>query len=424
MSPPRVLVTGIGVVSALAIGRGEHLRRLLLGEASAAATPPSAIYHQACPLEARVGGFDRRQQIRTRMLRKLLTTSAAFAVAAAAEALADAGIAPQAPELASCGLYAGSVCIDFDPEIFIPALRESLDPAGRLDAERFARRGLFVLDPLFLVKTLPNGGVGGIAIEHQVTGPSLNITNGTASGLQALLAACRAIRTGATELALAGGYDSLLSMDSVAEHLLGGRVAVDASLPGLACRPFDLRRQGYVLSEGSAFLLLESAAHAARRSARAYGQILGGGQSTAVAAAGAGAGGGGLVDAARCALEQAECPPAEVGAVFGDGLAVEADELLEAAAVRQLFGARQPAYTAATASLGFTGAASGTFSLAHALESLRGGVLPPMINCGQPDPRCGLDFVHRPRQLALRRALVWSSDRGAKNAAVVVGTCA
>jgi len=422
MSASRVLVTGIGVVSSLAIGHQEHCRRLWAGDSGAAATPEGAAYRALCPFEARVAGFDRRQRIQNRMLRKLLTTSAAFAVAAAGEALADAGLASGSPELGDCALYAGSVCIDFDPEIFIPPLKESLDPAGRLDVGRFARRGLHVLDPLFIVKTLPNGGVGGIAIEHQVTGPSLNITNGSASGLQALLAAFRAVRCGESELALAGGYDSLLSMDSIAEHLVGRRVAVEASEPALACRPFDVRRQGYLLSEGSAFLVLESEAHARRRSARIYGEILGGGQSTAVAAGERGPGASGLDEAARCALERAGCPPEEVDAVFGDGLAVEADERVEAEVVRRLFGDRRVPYTAATASLGFTGAASGIFSLLHALASLRGGVLPPMINCERPDPRCGLDFVHHPRELPLRRALVWSSDQGVKNAAAVVGT--
>lgn len=422
MSAPRVAVTGMGVVSSLATGREAHLKRLLDGESGAVAVPPEAARRSGCVLEARAQGFDRRTAIENRMLRKLLTTSAAFAVVAAGEALRDAGLAPASAELGRTGVFAGSVCIDFNPEMFIPALRESLGPDGALDISRFAKRGMQLIDPLFIVKTLPNGGVGGIAIEHQVTGPSLNITNGPVSGLQAVASAARAIRAGELELVLVGAYDSMLSMDSVAEHLVAGRLASDAGHPAQACRPFDRRRGGYVLGEGAVFFLLESEAHARARSARMYGEILGAGQSMSPSAPSASEGSGGLLDAARAALAMAACPPDHVDVVFGDGLAVEADDLLETETARRLFGERKVAFTAATGSAGFTGATSGALSLLHALAAMRSGILPPMIGCEEVDPRCAMDFVRQAREMAPGRALVWNSDRGVKNAAVLVGT--
>lgn len=420
MTAPRVVVTGMGVVSPLALAREPHLRRLLAGESAVTATPETALFRAGCALEARIQGFDRREMIANRMLRKLLTTSAAFAVVAAGEALRDAALAPTSEPLADCGLFAGSVCIDFNPEMFIPALRESLDTTGALNISRFAKRGIQLIDPLFIVKTLPNGGVGGIAIEYQVTGPSLNITNGTISGLQAVLSASRAIRSGEVEFALAGAYDSMLSMDSIAEHVVAGRLARDASAPGRACRPFDLRSEGYALGEGAAFFVLESEAHARQRSARVYAEILGGGQSTSPSGAG-GEGRGGLIDAARGALAAAACAPEQVDVVFGDGLAIEADDLLEAEASRLLLGERSIPYTAATGNVGFTGATSGALSLMHAVAGLHSGVVPPVLNCDQPDPRCALAFVRQAQKLAPKRALVWNSDRGVKNVAVLAG---
>jgi 3-oxoacyl-[acyl-carrier-protein] synthase II len=420
-----VVVTGLGVVSPLGLDRARHEARLWAGETAVAPAPADARYARHCPLVARVDGFDRRQSIANRMLRKLLTTSAAYAVVAAGEALRDGGLAAAADVVATAGLYAGSVCIDFNPEMFIPALRESLDETGKLEITRFATRGLQLIDPLFLVKTLPNGGVGGIAIEHQVTGPSLNITNGTVSGLQAIIAAARAVRDGTADVALAGGYDCMLSMDSVAEHVLAGRVTDGADVaPARAGRAFDLRRAGYALGEGAAFLLLESDERARRRGARVYGAILGAGQSTEARSAPEADDDGGalaLAAAARAALGAAGRRADEVAALFGDGLGVEADDLREAGAARRVFGERRLPYAAATGNVGFTGATSGVLAVVHALCARARGTLPPAVDCAQPDPRCPFDLPRAPRPLPPGPVLVWNSEGGVKNAAVLLG---
>jgi len=415
-----VVVTGMGVVSSIAKDKERHCRHLWSGETGMRRTDPATAYQRVCGLEAPVADFDRKALIKNRMLRKLLTTSAAYAVVAAGEALRDAGLAENPELLSRCGLFAGSVCIDFKPEMFIPALRESLDEKGGIDIARFALRGLQLIDPLFIVKTLPNGGIGGIAIEYQVTGPSLNITNGTVSGLQAIDAGARAVRSGVADVALAGSHDSMLSMDSIAEHLVAGRLADGVDDPQRACRPFANDRCGYVLGEASAFVVLESEEHARRRGALPYGTILGAGQSTEVAV-GSGGDREGLVNAARGALEASGVSAEKVDVAFGDGLAVETDDLYEVDAMRRVFEHERVPFTSSVASVGFTGACTGALSLVHALQSMRTGVVPPTINCEWPDTACTLDLVREPREMAVHRALVWNSDGGVKNAAVMLG---
>ena len=223
-------------------------------------------------LQARVAGFDRRAMIPDRMLRKLLSPSPGFAVAAATEALRDAQLL--GADLTECGLYTGSVCLEANPDAFIPALRGSVDHTGQVDLYRFARSGMKLIDPLFLVQSLPNAGLCSIAIQHQVLGPNANLTNGAVSGLQAVIAATELIRRGDAEIALAGAYDLLLQMDCIVDHLLAGRLAGAADLPSRCCRPFDRARSGYALSEGASFLLLESAEHALQRNQKGYGEIL------------------------------------------------------------------------------------------------------------------------------------------------------
>jgi len=260
VSNARVWVTGIGAVSPLACDSARHFDRLLSGD-SAVEQLGGWQYRNYPPiLQARVTGFDRREMIPDRMLRKLLSPSPGYAVAAATEALRDSQLLHS--DLKKCGLYAGSVCLEANPDAFIPALREAVDDAGNVSLDRFARNGMKLIDPLFLVRSLPNAGLCSIAIQHQVLGPNANLTNGPVSGLQAVIAATEAIRRGDAEIALAGAYDSLLQMDCIVDHLLSGRLAAAADAPSRACRPFDRARSGYALSEGASFLLLENSEHA------------------------------------------------------------------------------------------------------------------------------------------------------------------
>ena len=136
-----------------------------------------------------------------------------------------------------------------------------------------------LVDPLFLVKSLPNAGLCSIAIQHRTLGPNANITNGSVSGLQAVIAAVEAIRRGDADIALAGGYDSLLRMDCIADHLISGRLASYETPQAATAGHFDRARSGYAVSEGAAFLALETEEHARRRSARIYGEVCSFGQT-------------------------------------------------------------------------------------------------------------------------------------------------
>jgi 3-oxoacyl-[acyl-carrier-protein] synthase II len=311
------------------------------------------------------------------------------------------------------------VCLDADPEAFIPALRESVDSANNLNLSRFATHGIKLVDPLFLVKSLPNAGLCAIAIQYQVLGPNANITNGSVSGLQAVIAAIDALRRGEADVALAGGYDSLLRMDCIVDHLLAGRLAGNELPPEHACRPFDRRRNGYALAEGAAFVALETLEHAAAGGARIYAELLGTGQSSLA---------GNLLgrvpedDAlSMCAGQALETSGGAeaVDLVLGDGLANLDDDDRELRACRTLFPGRAVPFSAFTGSFGFPGAAAGGFSLVHALLAMRGGVIPPTINCDDPVDASGVDLVTETRRARPGGVLIWTSDRGVKNAAIV-----
>lgn len=157
------------------------------------------------------------EQIRNRMLRKLLQPSALMLVAAAREAIIDAGLEGNQETLDEAGLYVGSPSFDLPQSQFAPALEVSLGDDGRLDSSRFAQRGMAQVDPLIIVKGLPNSGLCGIAIECQVLGPNLNITTDGIGGIQAILFAAAAIERGEIQVAVAGGHDASLAAVCVLE---------------------------------------------------------------------------------------------------------------------------------------------------------------------------------------------------------------
>lgn len=413
LAPRTPVITGIGLLTALGADARSHLGRWSRGESAIETVDREPWVGLGCTAAARIRSFVRRKRIRTRMLCKLLTPSAAFAVAAAGEALADAGLSPehQADELAVAGAYVGSVCLDrMDLATFRPALAESLDATGELSLERFATRAIHLIDPLFLVKSLPNGGLGGIAIEHRVLGPNLNITNGAVSGLQAIGTAAAAVRRGEVAIAVAGGFDSLWTHDSVAEHALAGRLVTgpDAS-------------KGYAVGEGAAFVIVESAASAWRRNARIRAVIAGLGETTSPVTPDA----EGLERAARLALDEAEalaaCPTeGPIDGLFGDGAGGVDDEIEAEAAQRLGLAKAKPAtlYTSPMPAVGHTGAASGALSLIHAVAWLDGTAQPPSTDL---PPALARIFGRRPTERGPRRsALVWNTDWGYKCAAAVL----
>ncbi|MDQ5822895.1 MAG: hypothetical protein M3441_01620 [Chloroflexota bacterium] len=432
MRGDRVLITGVGTISPLGLDVSTHFERLLSGTSAARVSPRPEVSELSTPLEAGVEGFDRRTFIPDRMLRKLLSPSAAYAVTAAGAAIEDAGLGEQYDVLQTSGLYVGSIAVDVDPEVFIPPFRESLNQQGDFEIGLFATRGMKMLDPLFLVKSLPNAGLCGISILHRVYGPNISLTNGPTSSLQAIALAAEAIRRGDAQVAVAGGYDSLLRMDSITENMLAGRLTQQRDDPTGACRPFDEERDGYFVGEGAAFVILEAESHARSRSARVYAEVAATAHTSQVAHAGNVAllkrresgGDVALEHAARSVLQQANIEPGQLGVIFGDGLATEADDIGEAAVVRNLVGSAPVEFTAATPLIGFVGAASGAFSLVHAALGLYNQVVPPLINCDRPDPRCEIHFTPQAHARAYEWALVCNSDFGLKNSAALLGSYA
>lgn len=350
-SAKKAVITGIGVVSPLAPNARAHWTRyrdgasgVTIRDASSSIAPFGApAYHESMS-----------QIVRNRMLRKLLQKTATMAVVAAGEAIRDAGHDRDAETLAEMALYVASVSFDSPSSNFAPALEVSIGAEGHWDPTRFATRGIPHIDPLLIVKSLPNAGLCGIAIEHGVLGPNLNISSGSCGGAQALARAARAIELGQTEVVMVGAYDSVLGPEHLAAEILDG--------------------MDVAAGEGAVVWIVECEERARRRGARIYARIAASHESFTS-----------LEEAATHAIDASGRAPHHV---FGDLL-----ESSEPSIARQVLG-DDVRIEGASDAIGFTGAVSGMFSATHAALAIRDG--------------------------EMTDALVWRSDRGVRNIAIVL----
>ncbi|MFO7562816.1 MAG: beta-ketoacyl synthase N-terminal-like domain-containing protein [Enhygromyxa sp.] len=390
-------VTGVGVVSPLASDAERHFDALLGGRSGVGRCEPDAARLLELLGWARVRELDRRAQVRTRMLRKVLRPAALYAVVAAGEALAQAELEPHGPQLFDGGLFVGSAGVEADSALFFPAIATSLDRQGRFDLALFARRGRRQVDPLVIVKGLPNAGLCGVAIEHGVRGPNLNLS-GICAGPHALISAYASVRSGRTRLALAGGYDSRCTVDLVAVHRHAGELSDTVADAGLGARPFDRRRDGFVPGEGAAFCVLEPEHLARRRGVRPLAIIEDARRSCCSAADGA------ERSRALASLLSALAGP-RPDLVFATGAAGRDSDVVEAQAIRAAWSS-SPEVTATTGATGFLGAAHGILSFVHACQSLARGQVPPTLGCEQPEPALGVPVIADTHARPCDRAVV------------------
>jgi 3-oxoacyl-[acyl-carrier-protein] synthase II len=254
-----------------------------------------------------------------------------------------------------------------------------------------------------------------VAAAHALHGTTLVMSTACSAGLHALAVGVDAIRSGESEVMLVGGVDPLSEMPHAGFGVL-------RSLASDRIRPFDKHRDGTILGEAAAILVLESEDHARRRGARIRAELAGwGGSTDAYHMTRPDETGQGPARAMKAALEDAGVEPEEIDYVKAHGTATPANDVIETRAVKLVFGesTRVPV-SSLKSMIGHSLGASGAVEAVGALLALGGGFLPPTINLTTPDPECDLDYVpnvSRPREL--QTILVNAFGFGGNNAAVV-----
>ncbi len=424
----RVVVSGLGLLSPLGEGPDAHREAWLSGRSYAG--PLALPEAEALPFvaAAEVSDFKPGRYVKPRKNLKVMTRAVRLGVAAAHLAMEDAGLSEGDVEPVRFAIYVGAPHAYGESRDLVPALERATE-GGELDMQAFGRDGLPLVNPLWLLKGLSNNVLGFSSQRYRAMGPNANFSGQAAGALQALVAGLAAIRAGRADVALCGGYDSLLCLEALTGYGRLGLLSTADRPPETASRPFDRARDGFVPSEGGAFLVLEEASRARARGARILGEVRGGGEGAdAFHPAAAQPEGRGLAVAAHAALRSAAASPADLAFVVADAAGTRAGDLAEALALRTLLGEQADAVpvTAPKGAVGQTVAASGALSAAAALLQLEAGLVAPTANLDDPDPACALCHVRGeprpPRETANPLALVQAAALGGQAAALLLGS--
>jgi 3-oxoacyl-[acyl-carrier-protein] synthase II len=422
MAPKRdIVVTGIGVVSPIGIGkdpfwaalcaRRSGIRRLDMFDDPAL---PS-------PIGGAVADFDAKQYVRPRKSLKVMSRDIQLAFAAADLACVDAGLRerPIAPE--RLGVIFGAAMIPGELDELAGAYRSCLVD-GEFDFCRWGPSAMTELFPLWMLKYLPNMPACHIGIGQDARGPSNSITMGDVSSLSAVAEAARVLERGQADAIIVGGVGVGLHPVIWARGDVG-RVSRRCGSPTAASRPFDAERDGVVNGEGAAAFIVESLSHAQARGAAVFARVLGCAATfepgCLTSRATAGRRDGAIRRAITAALRDAELTPAELGCVVAHGTSAVEDDRVEAQAIRAVLG--DIPVTAPKSNFGYMTGGSGALETAVGVLAVQHKLIPPTLNYEHPDPQCPINVVHgQPRPLDHPTALVLSHSPHGQAVAVVL----
>ncbi|WUS95517.1 beta-ketoacyl-[acyl-carrier-protein] synthase family protein [Streptomyces sp. NBC_00708] len=325
-----------------------------------------------------------------------------MALVAARRAVADAGLRPERWDGGRVGVVLG---------VGVGGVPVLVDNVRRFDAN-----GPQAVSPLLAPMMMPNAAAGEIAIDLRAHGPGLAPATACASGATALATAHDLLAAGRCDIVVAGGAESVLTPLVVAAFAQLGALSTRTGDPAGASRPFAPDRDGFVLGEGAGVLVLERAAHAAARGARARAVLAGSGSATdAHHPTAPDPSGRGARRAAEAALDSAGWAAHQVDHVNAHGTSTPLNDAMEAALISGLYPHR-PSVTAPKGVLGHTLAAGGAIEAAATVLTLEHGLVPPVANLDAPPAEWDIDCVTRePRRQEVRRAVSHSFGFGGHN---------
>lgn len=409
---PRVVVTGLGAVTALGTARALW-EGLKAGHSGIRRLETIKTDHVPVKIGGEVRDFDPTKFIERKEARRMGRASQ-FAVAASKMAIEDAGLSVDDIEAEG-----ENVAVVMGTSLGAHEMAEN-------STWRYKSSGFRRPNPLSLINSLPNMPAHYVSRFLRALGPLNAPSTACAAGTQAVGDASELIRSGRSDLVISGGVESVLQ-----DYALAGFEAMQALAAGYndnpeeASQPFDLNRSGFVFSEGCGVLILESLAHALRRGARIYAEILGHASSSdAYHVAALDPEGGGAMRSMKWALEDAHVDPSDLQYINAHGTSTQANDKMETLAIRRIF--REHASSLAVSStksmMGHALGGSGAIEAIASTLTLFERVLHPTINYRTPDPACDLDYVPNEARDApeLRCLMSNSFGLGGQNASIVM----
>ena len=402
----RIAITGMGAVTPVGTGVGEFWRSLVSGRCGIGVLDRFTDEDIPVRVAALVRGFDAGLYMPGK-LAKDSSRFSQYAFAAAAEALGQSGL-DTASEAGRTGVTMGT------------AMAGVVDIAAT--QEEMTRSGESKVSPRFVPKTLGNIAAAQIAIEYGLTGPSITVSTACSSGGDAIKLAMMLLRSGEADAMVAVGADSIIC-PLVTSSLSMAKALSRETDPMAACRPFDIRRNGFVMGEGGGALVLETEEHARARGAAILGYVLSAASNNdAYHITSPAPDGRGARACMREAIRQAGLGPEDIGYINAHGTSTPVGDGIEAAAIREVFGACTPAVSSTKAATGHMMGAGGITEVISCVLACREGVLPATIGTSELDPACeGVDIITaEARKCSVRTAMSNAFGFGGQNSSIIV----
>jgi 3-oxoacyl-[acyl-carrier-protein] synthase II len=421
----RVAVTGIGLVTPLGVGTEQTWEGLI--EARSAVGPIGS--YDASSLRTQLGAEIEELEAKEFVARRALRTMTRYdtlAMVAAVLAMRDSGVElPEDDPDGRAALFTASGKEISKPEHFEEIAVEVRDERGNVDMRKFGTLAPSGVHPLFFIEGIQGASLFYVSEAFALRGPNTYFSGTAEAGLTAIARAHAAIRRGDADVALAGGADAPVCWWNMAKIDSIGLTTRSNELGAGACRPYDSERDGTVMGEGGAFVVLEELEAARGRGARIYAELSGSGAATDVAhLLTPEPDGRPLAHAIGAALRSAGEPAQAIDYVASHGSGTRRGDASEAHALRAVFGDGEdaPLVSSVKPATGHLGAGAGALNLAVAALAVHHQQVPPTLNLKDPDPMCGgLDLVAgEARQASVRQALALARGLEGQNVAMAV----
>jgi 3-oxoacyl-[acyl-carrier-protein] synthase II len=378
----QVAVTGIGVIVPGATGKDQLWNLVLKGESAISSLRRFESGALPCKIAGEIHDFNPDNFI-DRTSSRRMDRASQLAVAAASLACADADLVISRCTPSRVGVFEGTS---------LGPLNSTLD-----HHKKFLNNGCRRANPTALISSMMGAGSGHIAQQFEIHGPSLTISDGSASSAYAIGYGYRSVKAGLLDVAIVGGAEAPLSEEVVAAFCCARLLSTHNDRPHEAMRPFDRDRDGFVLAEGGAFLVLEEISQARARGAPVYAEIAGFGETTdAFHPTTPDPTGTWIAKAMELALKEADTQPAQVQYLNAHGTATRINDAVETTAIKQVF-RNHAADIAISSTKPITGhalGACGGIEAATTVLSICNEFIPPTLNLFNRDEACDLNIVH------------------------------
>jgi 3-oxoacyl-[acyl-carrier-protein] synthase II len=406
----RVVVTGMGVVTAISCRVDDLWQRLLAGESGVHLVRLC----DTSDLKVKIGGdiydWDPREYIDPKEAKRI-DRFTQFALVAGADAIRDSGLDLSQEESYRCGVVLGSG---------IGGLCEIESQMSRLMTKGPDRVSAFTVPKMML-----NAAGSMLSIVYGIRGPNYAVATACASATNAMADALKLIQDDRVDVVITGGTEAAITRMGISAFQNIKALSMRNDDPAGASRPFDADRDGFVFSEGAGLLVFEELEHAKARGARIYCEVFGFGVSTdAGHITQPDENGTGAARAMSNAVADSGIQPSDIDYINAHGTGTQLNDKSETVAIKQVFGdhTRKLSISSTKSQLGHTLGASGGIELVITIKSLLEHVVPPTINLHTPDPDCDLDYTpNQPRERNVKVAMSNSFGFGGHNACIVVG---